>query len=180
MLRTLVTFNGANGQQPQAGLTIDSTGNLYGTTWFGGTNDEGTAFELSGPDHSTFTTLINFADSPVGANPIGGLLIDAAGNVFGTTEQGGVGRNGTVFELSGSDHQTVTRLWTFTRTDGAEPDSTLTADGNGNLYGTTTQGGDNNEGTVFEISGSGFVVPEPGTLSLILLTYMMPRRRARR
>jgi uncharacterized repeat protein (TIGR03803 family) len=102
---TLVSFNGINGAEPCGGLTIDANGDLFGTTAFGGTNDDGTVFEiinngtLAALDYATTpTTLVSFnlAD---GSNPAGSLIINAAGDLFGATAEGGASGLGTVFEI---------------------------------------------------------------------------------
>ena len=165
-LTVLAAFDGTNGANPMGGLTLDAAGNLYGTTSAGGPGEGGTIFELTGPGHRHLTTLATFGNNdPDGAVPVGTLLIDAAGNLFGTTNGGadefGDGAFlGAVFELS-ADHRTLTPLHAFTGgLDGDIPQAGLIADAKGNLYGTTTSGGaggDNGAGTVFEISNSGFV-----------------------
>ena len=97
--------NGSDGSGPFAGLILDAAGNLYGTTEVGGTNGNGTAFELSstGGGSWTETVLYNFCSENGcldGSLPLGALLFDAAGNLYGTTEGGGTGGSGTVFELT--------------------------------------------------------------------------------
>ena len=161
---TLATFDGTNGAEPEGGLTFDIFGNLYGTTGGGGPAGTGTAFRLSGAGHQILTTLTSF-DGSDGANPFSGLTLYAAGsphypglpyfagNLFGTTDAGGATGDGTVFELSGSDHKTFTTLLSFTGANGSRPDTRLVADATGNLYGTTTSGGPGRFGTVFELSG---------------------------
>ncbi len=164
ILTTLATFDGSNGAGPQGGLTFDIFGNLYGTTGAGGSAGTGTAFRLSGPSHQTLTTLASFTGND-GANPFCGVTLYAAGtlhfpglpnylgDLFGTTDAGGASGNGTVYELSGSNHETLTSLLSFTGANGSRPDTRLVADAAGNLYGTTTSGGPNGFGTVFELSG---------------------------
>jgi uncharacterized repeat protein (TIGR03803 family) len=99
-LNTLASFDGTNGSQPLSGLLIDSSGNLYGTTETGGTFGDGTVFEL--PDFSsTIATLVDFNGTTNGATPgYGTLVMDASGNIYGTTEVGGADGDGTVFELA--------------------------------------------------------------------------------
>ncbi len=161
-LVTLAAFDGTNGANPVGGLTLDAAGNLYGTTQYGGPGGGGTIFELAGPTHRPLTTIASFgSNDPNGAVPQGTLLIDAAGNLFGTTNGGadefGGAFLGTVFRLS-ADHTTLTPLYAFTgNLDGDIPQAGLIADAAGNLYGTTTSGGSAGNGTVFELSGSGFV-----------------------
>ena len=157
---TLASFDVINsGGNPGTDLVADAAGNLYGTTGFGGggnANNHGTVFELSGTNHQTLTTLATFTDATGGGqHPSGGLAIDAAGNLYGTTTAGGAGSAGTVFELSGTNHQLLTTLVSFDGTNGSRPYATLVADPAGNLYGTTTGGGTGGYGTAFELSGSG-------------------------
>jgi uncharacterized repeat protein (TIGR03803 family) len=152
-MTTLVTFNGANGSNPQDQFTADASGNLYGIFRGGGAAGDGTVFELSGPNHQTLTTLATFTGTN-GSVPQGRLTFDSAGNLFGTTVVGGSSNQGTVFMLSGSNHQTLTTLVNFNGTNGLAPLSGVVFDSAGNLYGTTQDGGTNNSGTVFEVSGA--------------------------
>jgi uncharacterized repeat protein (TIGR03803 family) len=144
-----------NGAIPQAGLVRDAAGNLYGTTAFGGAAPPfmyGTVFKLRASGFSA-TTLHNFAGTD-GSNPHAGLLLDAAGNLYGTTTKGGAYGLGTVFELNTSSRETV--LHSFTGgADGATPNSSLIADPAGNLYGATSSGGTSGFGTVFKLAPSG-------------------------
>ncbi len=161
-MTSLLSSTGANGSRPDTRLVADTAGNLYGTTTSGGPAGGGTIFELSGPSHRTFTTLATFGLYDLnGAAPEGGLLIDAAGNLFGTTTGGGVdfapANLGSIFKLS-ADHRTLTRLYRFMGgQDGDIPVAGLVADLAGNLYGTTSSGGSGGSGTVFKLSNSSFV-----------------------
>ena len=191
-LTTLVNFNFSNGAYPDAGLIADANGNLFGTTVVGGAGANfsaqiyryGTVFEVpyiatTGGYATTPTTLVSF-DNMDGSGPTAGLIADANGNLFGTTEEGGAFANpsqkipgyGTVFEVpynaTTGYNTTPTTLVSFDSTGGAYPDAGLIADANGNLFGTTQGGGASAFGTVFELSGSGFVPPaqfagKPGT-----------------
>jgi uncharacterized repeat protein (TIGR03803 family) len=162
---TLVSFTPTNGPGAAAGLIMDAAGDLFGTTYAGGANSYGTVFEIAKTSTgyaSTPTTLVSF-DGTNGATPEAGLIIDAAGNLFGTTSGGGTYNEGTVFEIplvSGSYVSPPTTLVSFNvaNGDGAYPAAALTADAAGNLFGTTEQGGANGDGTVFEVTDSGFVV----------------------
>jgi len=171
-LTPLVSFNGTDGAEPLAGLIADANGNLFGTTASGGANGGGTVFEIAkiaGGYASTPTVLVSFcsqANCADGGTPEAGLIADANGNLFGTTVFGGANRFGTVFEIAkttGGYASTPTVLVSFNRTNGANPQAGLIADANGNLFGTTLSGGANGQGTVFEITGSGFVGPFAGT-----------------
>jgi uncharacterized repeat protein (TIGR03803 family) len=95
----LYNFSGqSDGSRPFAGVIADSIGNLYGTSWKGGTYGFGTVFKLD--RHLTETVLYSFSGASDGAYPMAGLVRDAAGNLYGTTEQGGASGQGTVFELT--------------------------------------------------------------------------------
>ncbi|MGB6686233.1 MAG: choice-of-anchor tandem repeat GloVer-containing protein [Terracidiphilus sp.] len=168
---TLVNFNGTNGANPYAGLVADANGNLFGTTYWGGTFQSGTVFEIpktASGYASTPTILVNF-NGTNGLNPQGALIADANGNLFGTTYLGGASGYGTVFEIvktSSGYASTPTTLITFNGTNGSEPTGTLIADANGNLFGTTFEGGPAADGTVFEIvkTSSGYA-STPTTLA---------------
>ena len=156
---TLVAFtgDGTSGQKPAASLIFDSAGNLYGTTTAGPTqNDFGTVFEIakSGTGYSpTPTTLASFNGSDQGRSPKSDLIADAAGNLYGTTNAGGANNGGTVFEIAklGTGYSsTPITIVAFNGSQG--PGFHLTFDSSGNLYGTTFNGGNYNDGTVFEIA----------------------------
>jgi uncharacterized repeat protein (TIGR03803 family) len=141
----------ANGLNPFGGLVLDSTGNVYGTTTFGGTSNGGTVFELSpAGDSWTLTTLHSF---PGGGGASSSLTLDAAGNLYGTTESDGVFSLGSVFKLTpAGDSWTFTSLYDFQAgTGGYNPVSGVALDSSGNLYGTTTLGGTHGAGVVWEI-----------------------------
>ena len=163
-----VIFDGANGEYPDGALISDNDGNLYGTTSLGGAFGFGTVFELSSPVKGhpkwTYTLLYSFSSTD-GAIPLGSLLLDKSGNLYGTTSQGGASNActayyangcGTVFELSppasGQTSWTETVLTSFNNTDGALPAANLIADSGGHLYGTTSLGGASTQGTVFELT----------------------------
>jgi uncharacterized repeat protein (TIGR03803 family) len=158
-LSSLANFNGANGAFPEGGVVADAHGDLFGMTNGGGVSNDGTVFELvkSGASYS-FSTLVNFAGAN-GASPQYGLIGDAGGNLFGTTQAGGASDSGTVFELvkSGAGY-TLSTLVNFTGANGAAPQGSLIADANGDLFGTTIGGGAGGGGTVFELvkSGAGY------------------------
>jgi uncharacterized repeat protein (TIGR03803 family) len=153
--------NGADGKYPASGLIRDAAGNLYGTTVGGPHPPSGTVFELSPTQGGgwTETVLYTFGGLPDGAEPWAGLIFDAAGNLYGTTSQGGNYLYGTVFELmpNGSGGWTETVLHSFgSGTDGYQPlNGSLMFDAAGNLYGTTQEGGTAGGGTVFELTPNG-------------------------
>ncbi|HLN32693.1 MAG TPA: choice-of-anchor tandem repeat GloVer-containing protein [Gemmataceae bacterium] len=150
-ITTLASFNVTNGRQPRDPLVMDGSGNLYGTTQFGGANRRGTVFELA-YGSSTITTLASFNGS-AGSYPLSGLLMDSGGNLYGTTFIGG-----GVFELAHGSG-TITLLASFNGSTGGDPYYTpLVMDSSGNLYGTTLEAGPSNDGTVFELAhGSGTI-----------------------
>jgi uncharacterized repeat protein (TIGR03803 family) len=170
------TLNPANGQQPRGGLVADSSGNLYGTTDSGGNFGDGVIYKVAEGTHA-LSVIYNFDDGNNGGFPEDSLLMDAAGNLFGTTNDGGASNGfGTVFKLARGG-TTPTTLVTFNgSSNGAAPWAGLFADASGNLFGTTsgssTASGDKN-GTVFELSGSGFVVP-----STVRITVTAPAAQA--
>jgi uncharacterized repeat protein (TIGR03803 family) len=159
----LHSFNGfPDGEFPTyAGLLMDASGTFYGTTQYGGAAGFGVAYKLDKAGKETVLhSFAGYAASD-GQYPISGLVKDASGNLYGTTEQGGTGCGspgcGTVYKLSKTGNETI--LYNFTGTpDGAFPYlGTLLLDKSGNLYGTTQSGGKNGTpgGTVFELSKGG-------------------------
>lgn len=153
----LYTFTGTDGAYPFAGLTMDSSGNLYGTTYSGGACGLGTVFELAKSSGAyTERVLHSFGcTSTDGRDPYAGLIMDAAGNLYGTTESAGGSGYGMVFELVNSNGDyTEEVLYNFTGTDGQMPTGNLLFDSTGNLYGTTQGGGEYGYGTVFELANS--------------------------
>jgi uncharacterized repeat protein (TIGR03803 family) len=156
----IFNFNGQNatGDAPYATLIFDTAGNLYGTTVFGGTYDSGMVFELTPQGGGEWSETIEHSFEPSnwdGGNPFGGLVMDAAGNLYGTTNLGGRYNYGTVFELTpkAGGEWTEKQLHVFNDNgrDGYNPYCTLLSDSAGNLYGVAYQGGTHNDGTVFEI-----------------------------
>ena len=203
------TAEGNDGGSPYGGPTLDHSGNLYGTTYTGGTYGSGSVYRLSpngsswtydslysfkagpdgvgpgfgslalGPDGALFGTtegggyfgtafaicacaegesqIHSFGVGSDGAQPIGGLVMDSTGNFYGTASLGGAYGNGTVYEeVRSGETWTESTLYSFIGTnDGTNPASTLSLDANGNIYGTTSFGGANDVGMVFELSPSG-------------------------
>jgi uncharacterized repeat protein (TIGR03803 family) len=161
--------NNPDGLLPSGGLAMDRSGSLYGVTQRGGTGDWGSVYQLTpdGNGNWTETILRNFFSSPDtnGNSPFGTLTLDAAGNLYGTTTQGGrvVGGCsqgcGLVFELS--PPATKTGSWRYRvlhrflgprYNDGQYPNGDLLFDAAGNLFGTTLEGGSKFWGTVFELT----------------------------
>jgi uncharacterized repeat protein (TIGR03803 family) len=158
--KVLYSF-GDGGDLPFGGVTFDAAGNLYGTGHSGGPHADGFVFELSpGVDGSwTESELHSFAGPPTdGFSPTSNLILDGAGNLYGTAEYGGAHGGGIVFELSpvGDGTWTETILHNFQKDvgDGFQPFGGLIFDQSGNLYGTTISGGAT-EGTVYELSPNG-------------------------
>ena len=147
-LTTLATFTGANGADPFGTVISDAAGDLFGTTYVGGAHGDGTVYEIA-KSTGTLTTLATFTGAN-GANPEGSLTIDAEGDLFGITVNGGAHGDGTVYEIAKSTGK-LTTLATFTGGNGSAPERTLTIDAAGDLFGTTYSGGAHNDGTVFEI-----------------------------
>jgi uncharacterized repeat protein (TIGR03803 family) len=153
---TLHSFDGTDGENPEAGLVQATNGNLYGTTYGGGANSYGTVFKIT--PSGTLTSLYSFCSQSGctdGKNPYAGLVQATNGNLYGTTYYGGANGEGTVFKITPSG--TLTTLYSFAGypTDGAYPYAGLVQATNGNLYGTTYGGGPSSDGTVFEITPSG-------------------------
>jgi uncharacterized repeat protein (TIGR03803 family) len=153
---------GTDGTYPWAGLVVDTAGNLYGTASQGGTNSGGIAFELKHASNGSYVERVmhNFGSGTDGLYPIGGLLMDASGNLYGTTQDGGVyfGGRGTVYELKpqGGGNWAEMVLHSFGNgQDGEYPQTALIFDAAGNLYGTTQQGGTRLNGTVFQMTPTG-------------------------
>ncbi len=162
-IATIATFDGSTEGAFPIGLAEDSAGNLYGVTQNGGTGSDGTVFEI--PKGSGTLALLATFDAGNGSVPEGNLLIDSAGNIFGTTEQGGAG-NGTVFEIPASAGSLTTlAAFNSSGTNGSEPFGDLVMDAQGDLFGTAQFGGisdagPNTDGMVFELAkGSGTITP---------------------
>ena len=169
ILTPLFSFANTNGAVPFAGLAQDSDGAFYGTTaaggssatasavpifsWpgeppFSGADGAGTVFKLAAD--GTFTSLYSFTGGKDGGNCYGGLLLASDGNLYGTTENGGVYGLGTVFRISPDG--TLATLVNFDGYQGANPECTLMQGTDGRLYGTTQNGGANGWGAIFRLS----------------------------
>ena len=151
--KTIYSFMGGNdGENPPATVTLDGHGNIYGTTSLGGANGDGVVYKLSRTGSGwKQTVLYTFQGLWDGQNPVGGVVVDQAGNLYGTTFDGGDNGGGTVYELSPSDEGwSFTTLYSFTGGYGG-PYNKLTLV-NGNLYGFTEAEGANGFGSVFELT----------------------------
>ncbi len=162
----LYSFTGPpDGDSPYSGLVLDGKGNLYGTTPFGGTSTAcgvgcGTIFKIDAGGRET--VLYNFTGTGGdGAQPSSTLVLDAQGNLYGSTSYGGVACPlsgygcGTVFKLDTTGRETVLYRFTDLGGDGAYPGGNLVLDASGNLYGVTGAGGSNGTGTVFKVDTNG-------------------------
>jgi hypothetical protein len=155
----LYRFNGKDGANPTTGLIFDDAGNLYGTTMLGGAFNAGTAFELMPGENGTWTyKLLHSFNGTDGRAPNAGLVLDQAGNLYGTTtEAGSAGHEwGNIFELTPGANGKWTEkvLYNFDKTDGALPYGNLVFDASGNLYGTASAGCGHGLGCVFELSAN--------------------------
>lgn len=151
---------GKNGTYPNAGLIRDAAGNLYGTTTGGGKGGHGLVFKLDSTGKEA--VLYGFGKKPDGTNPEFGLVQDAAGNFYGTTDEGGLRgcpdaegplSCGVVFKVDPSGNETI--LYRFTgKADGGNPDGPLVIDSAGNLYGTAGWG-TTKSGVIFKVDPAG-------------------------
>jgi uncharacterized repeat protein (TIGR03803 family) len=159
-LTTLHNFDYTDGGGPRAGLLQGADGNLYGTTYGGGSGQQciegcGTVFKIT--PSGTLTTLHNF-DGSDGAYPNAALIQASDGNFYGTTYEGGANRQGTVFKITPGG--TLTTLYSFSGADGASPSGGLMQSRDGSFHGTTYAGGASGNcsggcGTVFKITPGG-------------------------
>ena len=138
---------GTDGAYPVAGVIRDSAGNLYGTTKSGGISDYGVVYKIDTTGQET--VLYSFTGGADGGKPYGGLFRDSVGNLYGTTEYGGISDYGVVYKIDTTGQETV--LYSFTGgADGGEPIAGVIRDSAGNLYGTTEYGGTANVGVVYK------------------------------
>ncbi len=171
IIHTFAAGTGSNypdGQYPRRELVLGSDGTLYGTASNGGANGNGTIFRVS-RDGSAFSVLYSFSaedgsfHNADGANPFGGLALGSDGALYGTTQYGGASGRGTAFKF-GTDGSDFTPLHQFSAagssdsdTNGSLPVAGLVNGGDGYFYGTTSFGGANGYGTVYQLSADGTV-----------------------
>lgn len=156
--RVLYSFPGVDGGGPSGGVIQDAAGNFYGTTGGGGPAGVGVIYKLDTKGRESI--LYSFTGGGDGANPSSGLIMDSAGNLYGTASGGGPAGSGVVFKLDPTGHETV--LYSFTgqccavpTTDGVDPQGGVIMDSAGNLYGTTAYGGSSGWGTVYKLDPTG-------------------------
>jgi uncharacterized repeat protein (TIGR03803 family) len=141
----------SDGGSPVAGLVQASDGNLYGTTFTGG-GGGGTIFKIT--TNGVYTSLYSFASGNDGANPEAGLMQASDGNLYGTTSGGGTNSYGTIYRITTNGD--YASLYSFTGgNDGAAPSDDLIQAADGNLYGTTSGGGADFDGTIFKFTTNG-------------------------
>jgi uncharacterized repeat protein (TIGR03803 family) len=150
--------NGEDGYIPSSAVVFDAAGNLYGTTYEGGPHGEGSVYEMTPSAGGTWTETVLYsfpASASDGFGPLPGLLaLDAAGNLYGTTANGGsTNSSGTVFGLTPGAGGTWTEslLWSFDGADGDFPEAGVIFGSDGRLYGPTTYGGTDGQGVVYAL-----------------------------
>ena len=160
-----------DGYTPQAGVSLDSGGNIYGTTFFGGSFGLGTVFKLS-PQGGSFdapessgnykeTILYSFHGEVDGCHIVSGVVLDSAGNLYGTAPRCAAYNDGTVYQLQRSGSKYTTRIiFSFDNTNGSDPfdqSGHLALDSAGDIYGTTEYGPGSGLGTVFKLAAGSFL-----------------------
>jgi uncharacterized repeat protein (TIGR03803 family) len=144
-----------DGAHFHAGVMLEAAGNLYCVSIQGGAYDSGTVFKI-GAVSGQETVLHSFAGQPSdGAHPHATLISDTAGNLYGTTMNGGAYDHGSVFKLDTTGTLTLLHSFAGQPSDGSTPHGILVRDGAGNLYGTTELGGSDDQGTVFKLDTTG-------------------------
>jgi len=137
---------------PNSPLIMDADGNLYGTTTMGGVADNGTVYKVTPTGQET--VLLSFMGGTEGFFPAGGLIMDASGNLYGTAQLGGANGVGAVFKLTPGGQETI--LYSFDYGNyGQQPAGGVIMDDSGNLYGTTSGGGEFDQGIVFKVTPEG-------------------------
>ena len=156
-LKTLYAFRGQpDGSFPYGALLFDRSGNIYGTTYYGGANGIGAVYKLTPQPVGEWAeeVIYSFQQGTDGNSPISNLVFDVAGNLYGTTSEGGLG-SGTIFKLSpvGGGNWTETVVHAFAGPpDGAFSYNGMVVDRFGNFYGATVHGGENGDGCVYKFT----------------------------
>ena len=156
--KVIYSFKGeSDGAFPYGGLTFDTLGNLYGTTYYDGEHEVGTAYELM-PRHSgewKEKVLYSFKGGNDGASSIGNLVLDNTGNLYGTTSEGGAGGRGVIFQLKPGRHgawkESVVHSF-MGPPDGSFAYNGMVGDSAGNFYGATVHGGADDEGAIYKFT----------------------------
>lgn len=147
-----------DGASPYSSVTFDKAGNLYGTTYYAGANDQGTVYKLTNSNGTwTESVLYSFKGGKDGAAPISGLVADSAGNFYGTTSDGGSSACscGTIFKMTRGSAGKWTESVAYRFPGAPGPGfayNGIITDGNGNFYGTTVHGGTSNDGVIYEFT----------------------------
>ena len=155
--RTIYTFQGQpDGSFPYGALLFDDSGNIYGTTYYGGANGIGAVYKLSSQPVGEWTeeVIYSFQQGTDGNSPISNLVFDKAGNLYGTTSEGGLG-SGVIFKLAptGGGNWTETVVHAFAGPpDGGFSYNGMVVDIFGNFYGATVHGGENDDGSVYKFT----------------------------
>ena len=154
-----------NGTEPRNGVILDSSGNIFGTAYYGGDSNRGTVYEVV-KGTNTVKALTSFGGDNPGAYPSGNIVMDGGGNIYGTTESGGKANLGTIYKLA-SGTSTVTTLATFDRGKYGASAVGLVSDGSGNLYGGIHYGGPSDYSAVYELLNGSSAVTTLATFSSI-------------
>ncbi len=154
LLHSFNHTDSSDGTNPLASVTLDSKGNLYGTTEAGGTYGNGTVFEIDTKGNFSLLHSFNAADISDGSYPFASVALDSQGNLYGTTLNGGTYNAGTVFKIDTLGNFTL--LHSFNVSEGYYPTASVTLDSQGNLYGTIPDGGPGgSDGSVYKIDSHG-------------------------
>jgi uncharacterized repeat protein (TIGR03803 family) len=167
-LAALSSFSGSDGKTPTGAPIADAKGNLFAIAGAGGANGDGAIVEfvnigsVSSPSYASSPTLLASFNGADGQTPVGGLVMDGSGNLFGVTSAGGGAGAGAIFELANTGTATAptytaspTLLASFGAVGGQTPSGALIADANGNLFGVTSAGGAAGAGAIFELANTG-------------------------
>jgi uncharacterized repeat protein (TIGR03803 family) len=152
-IQNLANFNGPNGSDAFASLTLGSDGLFYGTTRFGGSSNNGTIFSFN-PSSNVLSSLASFDQPFAGSNggiPLASLTLGPDGLFYGTTESGGSSGGGTIFSFNPTGN-VLSSLASFNGSNGLFPQASLTLGPDGLFYGTTPAGGSSNNGTIFSFN----------------------------